>query len=922
MPNQKYTSQLLLEGKFEIDQNSLSEAAKFAQELSKTLEAPLQEMTKRIVESLVGPSGLGKAAGLVDQYGTPVSGTPASGGGNVPPPPQVPTSPIGGAPPPQDPQAVLARFLNRDMQPWQIRQGMGKSLSDLTADESIKDFIKKVDPETGTKQNILAESIRKIASPEAEMEAGKAGVLAKMKQAGVDVDISPKEKEQMKSAAAEIREGLKDAFETIKASNEELVKKLNETTEEIKKQEELITKYQETEPEKAAAAEQNKAALEETKGALTRKFESNQEEYQAEVARKTRQIKALEEPAKEDEDAAAAASMKRSRMLVGGLGVVAAGMKMYGELPTQMERHEAGMATATRFGSRSFGRGDEQTAEIIQELGGQESMYEEASRREKWKAGGGLLGSMVAGGVAGTFVGGPVGTVLGAAGAGIAYGVSKYGSFGKDVAANQAEQTANRAEQFQEYYDARRVGKEKYKRSYADMVGMGLVSQEAEDFLYGKTQMDITPAQPVANMAPGTSIPAALVPSTTAPVTKDIQSYAAERSIGGSELYNMQRSFMQSGGEKALNEKDTFRQMVNLQSMGLSNTADMQAGALERLTTNDPKKAFELIKDMYADAVASGMDKTKIAKSMEVAMAQVSGYGSAELGMRRFGELTDSAKTFAQGEQVSGPMMDFLQRIQSSVANVTGQGGSGLGQVAGFDVAREAMNKKVGETGKSVKEMFQERGLTGSALEFMLGQNEMTPESIQAASESMGYEGGLPKEAAEQLSKEQSNQKKANALLSKNKETWSQEWGVVALSQQLGLRGTESGFGQRALESLAKGDTTPQIPAALMTQDQYDKSREGVKAKVEGEGAFPKTTIGGQITAVEFERDAIKLKAGVNAAAEAIPSLEKSIVDFTNAVKKATDELQKTGSIPVSKEQKDVNQRFIQSLTEGMFGPK
>jgi len=205
MANQKYTSQLILEGKFEADQASLSEAAKYAQDLARVMEAPLQEMTQRIIENLFGKQGLGQSSRVVDQYGQPATTANPISGASAPPPPQVPPISGAGAPPsqiPPDPNAQIARFLNRDMAPWQVRQGMGKSLADLTPDESIKSFINKVDPETDTKQNLLAETIRKIASPEAEMEAGKAGVIAKMKQAGVDVDLTPQEKEQMKGAAA------------------------------------------------------------------------------------------------------------------------------------------------------------------------------------------------------------------------------------------------------------------------------------------------------------------------------------------------------------------------------------------------------------------------------------------------------------------------------------------------------------------------------------------------------------------------------------------------------------------------------------------------------------------------------------------------------------------------------------------------
>lgn len=921
MAGNKYSSELLLQGKFEFDQNSLSSAAQFTQELVKTIEGPLQEMTQRIVSNLFGRQGLGQGfqSALVDQYGKPITSSQAPGG--LPPVQGGPT----GSPPPVGAATSPIQGVGNIFPP-------GQGPTSAAFQEYVKTQFRPID--FGELKAGITSAVGRPYSPEFEAR-NMALMMQKAQGAGVDVysTMTSEQKEQFKTAANTMQTRISEAIRIGQAEQASKSGNIKSVEDAMAAIEDHMSRMPDRLGQAYKEAQNELVALQKEHVRLQKDASDAAEQTAAGIQELKRAKDALEAPGRAEQEAKAADTMRRLGLVSTGLGMASSLAAFTTERPYALEEARAARAGMERGGARALLSGDMIRYGLIQELGGEEALTARSitSARSGYAAGalgslagGGLMamiGSGMISGIGAGAVGGLPGAIIGGlAGLGGAAYMGYKGIFEPEESAKgyYEREISARAGKSQEVRAAMSTSYDRLRGSFRTARDLGDVGLEA--MLYGGSTTSLTSGQiktgeleerlypekesisnfidrnigrGVDKLLDTMGVPESFYRSSDAQIRKareaagqpsaisaaerekeyfrkglvqdesgnlvDLNTYAAKFGVDYSEIgAPLAGAFGQklTGG--------MAKEAIALKSLGVGpeTIAGFGAGELRQ----DPRDAFNRVKDLYAEAMSTGIEKSQLPRAMEAVAQQAAGIGIG--GGAQAGEAFRRATGLAGAEFGTGygaAQLSSAQRVEQLIFGRGGTfGGGGMGGAGRVLGAQEVMGKEVLD-GKSLTDLMG--GQSGMFME-LLSKGGMTEAGLKK-----GLQQFLP-----DMSEEQINQIiKAQGGLEGIKKTIS--GGALGIPEA----------GRQAITGL--GATT--FDAAVAEREMAaDKSLQATieKSVKEGAGAGLKgevpTTPGGVAVSSELGVKATELNTALVKVIETVPS-------FTEAVKNAVDGINK-----------------------------
>jgi hypothetical protein len=845
MAGGKYSSELLLQGKFEFDQSSLSEAAKFTQELVKTIERPLQEMAQRIVASIAGQGGIGQAGQIIltNRYGVPTG----QGSGITEPPPPLPTQGQAGATGVQPGSPVSA------------------------------EFIKQVRNEFRLPEHRIVEGIAKrmgeAYSPHQET-ANLAMFMKKAQGLGMDMysQMSPEQKEQFKQSAEYKRKEMDLAVTVGREEQREFTRTIGKLEEAIRKLKEELPKKMGDELKEGEA---KLGILEKQKQEAVKQASERSEETSAVLTGLARERSALQEPEiqerQAEEQRRQEAQMARSRSLARTFGVAQMaiqGMQFGNELPYMMEERRAASAQLERGSARALLSGDMERYQVIQELGGDEALAERSRRSSYMGAGlatagaglAGIAGSALAGsgalgaGLTGLGLTG-VGMPLALAGAGI-YGAYKFMNAESEATQLREREIQARTGQTQEFRQASARARARLEQSFDMATATG--DRSLEMMFYG-----------------------AGAPEARTPTGRSLFQSAAQRGVDYGQLAPVIAELGQRSRTTARAPFAAYSPMqdsINLASLGIG--AQTQAGLLsaqDTATRLNPREAFAQIKDMYVEAYATGIEKSQLPKAMErfAGMAASIGFGGTNVAQEQMRRATSMAGA-AFGEEYGLGQLDLATRAQKFQFGGGPLGSGGLGNALGIMATSGILEStKVGD--KSLSGML---GGNAGVVSMMLAQQGQTDESMVQILTNVG---GMTEQQAKEAVKNMGGAKGFTAQRESGQRGGLGAVGApgVALMTAMGV-GAEGGAQVGAITEMAKAAIKGTSPAdTLEGRIKATSAREKVEA---GEGVGP---AGGKIKATRLGVEAEELEKVFDVLVKTLPNFSTAVSNASEAINTA-----------------------------------
>lgn len=860
MAGNKYSSELLLQGKFEIDQNSLSVAAKFTQELVNIIERPLQEMSHRISSSIAKAVGGGR---LVDQFGVPFQSADvgaSAGSGATKPAPQIPQQ---GAP-----------------------GSLGQAPTHLHS--YMEQF--RAPHDVGLAQKIMAE--RQTS------ESNIAMMYQKAKGAGVDLysNLSEEQKRSWAKQAGNVDESIKQ----LVSSGVEVQKNFNEKIEVLRKDRSLMEAVSGAggiqSPEGKKAFDQMSDTLKQTVKdfytlsaeaqndprnqpliklteelvALQKESNEKQDEFAGAIQVLKNQKSALMDPTLADEAQKAEIEQQKAmgvRRNIMGAMMAVQGVSQLGQFaldrPAALERASATRAGMERGESRALLSGDLERYALIRELGGQERLTSESMKESRLGLGLQSFGG-IAGGIAGYLGAGSAATALGGAGAaggagviaslmnplgmlalggGLAYGGYKaYQAINEpeeDARQRYEERLASRAEQSRELRMG--MGMSRSRLSQAFQTSRALGDTGLESLIYG------------SGVGRGPSM-------------QDLNTYAAGLGVDYSQI-----GAPLAGAFGSKVTPDLAKQAVDLSTRGISPDILSQFGV--GASSQDPRETFSRVKDLYAEAMSSGIEKSQLPRAMErvASVAASSGLGgAAEVSASFKAAASMAGSTFGPG--YNAQQLSTAQKVEQMIFGTGGTfGGGGMGGAGRILGASDVMQKKI-VGGKSLQDVLGDKsgiftemltkGPVGSEKEFIEGLKGIDPNM----SEDMARQFYKGLGGSEGISKTISG-------------------GALKLPE-------EARMFQAQMEA---GSFTEAVKSRQLSSDE--SVRRGISARArtgagEGLGAEAVTTPGGVLTTSQLATEATALAEALNATVKALPEFKTAVEAASSGIRKAMEGLE------------------------------
>lgn len=882
MAGSKYSSELLLEGKFQFDQNSLSAAAQFTQELVKTIERPLQEMTQRIVNNLFGRQGLGQGfqSAQFSQPGFQVqstfTGQASPGFGQV--------------------SSTFREYLGRE----------GRAL-----EESYGEIKQKAFGSVGTPYSPYFEA------------ANMARMMQKAQSAGVDVysTLSPEQRERFKQGAIttgqKISEltgiGLKEQADYAQKIKEKegLAEKAKVFYQERLQKIESSGASSEFVAQKRTEFEEKLIAIQQESLALQKKAEDAATKTASGIQELKIAKQALEAPEREEQARKAEIRAGRIRTGLGIAGAAISAVMLANEFPYMMEEREAATAGLERGSARALQARDINRYMAMQELGGDQALMERSRRSSYIQAFGqiglGALG-MIGGGATSIFGGAGIPVALG--------GLGLVGSGIRDLMNTEAGATSfrereieSRLGQTREFREASNRARAQAIRAFDISTAMG--DRSLEMGLYGGVSQDVTRKQLRGGIESATKeyleaqeriselenlpkyqarqrLRPALERETAAIETfletekeakgtraltgESLFEYAGKRGIDYRELApvigELGQRYKTKGGYAPMQES------INLAALGIG--AGTQAQLLAAQGNVDPRSAFNQIKDMYIEVFASGIEKSQLPKAMERFAQIASGVGYGCQGVaaeqaRRAGAIAGGLF----GEGYTGEQLSFAQRMERFQFGGGRLGAGGFGNA----MSMAATSAIMGKTMVGDKSLTQMLGGNAGAVAMMLAQQGQTDESIKTILTKMGMS-------------EEDAQKALSALGGAKGFTEAKTRGAAEMQGTIptASRGFMAAIGVGAeggvqTATALKADEAAKFASAPKTPDQIAKEEEARK-KATGE-ILDKETLGKKAKAQELGVEAGELSAAFSTLQKELPTFARSIQAVNDAIASA-----------------------------------
>lgn len=921
MPGNKYSSELLLQGKFEFDQSSLSTAAQFTQELVNTIEKPLQEMTQRIVNNLFGRQGLGQGfqGGLVNQYGQPISSAPQGGGlppisgGPTPPPP----GGGGGQQPPGMPpvSATTKAFLDQFQQSGDLIAGLTSRMSG---------------GQYGLNYGPYA-------------EGNVARMIQQASRAGVNLQLSEEQRETMRGAAGAMRGDLAKVLElSIDEQKQfmEEIKKLSEKTQDLQK-----TMAEATDAEQKKQAGADLLATQKMLEDKQRAAQDAAEKTGAQISRTRGLIEAAEAPDEADAMEKAAKRAVMTRGVIAGIGAAGAFITGAARLPGELRAEEAARYGMSGMAGRMLAQGDISGLAALQNIGGQEAVRQRAGIETFGQGVGGILSSTAIGSVGG----GALAAILAAMGTGAAGGAAAgggiaslplaligglgglaYGTYNyytnseRMQQQNMQAQVAAEREKYAEYYGAMDQSRGRAMMSFQTAQRLG--SRGVESFLYGgastrqmqdemtrgvlaqnelqeleaekeqrRKQGQLTPGdeemynirakrireslpneqQLISGIRYGRAgmVEDALLPSPLTDRRVTMDEYAARRGIMGQEAFDIRAGLVGMAGTRGA-DKSLFTDIVNLKSMGFAGAQSAMGAVYGTDLSGDPRKALDAVRDIWIELLAKGYDESKAGRMAEqiAGMAGAVGIGGesairtarlATAASETLGNLTEQGLSFRQG---------VLGQFARGSDLITGGGG-----LMGFGALRGTEKFLGGEEFKDLTEKQR------SDLLMVLGSGEQTGKSIQQAMKDITGR-DVSEERAKQLADELAKAKVGGLSETMGGITGMQSFQAL-FYRSMGLVPNQ----EQGIEAAKTFEATAKSTLGT-TQEQADRAKalkEQSKVGVSAEG-----TPGGDITKITAEKDAKMVGEGLGATVtQGTENLKKALDGLVVAINRAASSI-------------------------------
>jgi hypothetical protein len=290
---------------------------------------------------------------------------------------------------------------------------------------------------------------------------------------------------------------------------------------------------------------------------------------------------------------------------------------------------------------------------------------------------------------------------------------------------------------------------------------------------------------------------------------QSLRNYAAEYGVGPEQLSGiMQRSIESMGGaflgrNELMQNMPGLGQMARLTGMGFAQAPEL-AGALAR-SGEDRGRAMEDTRQMFEDAVSSGLDKARVGQALMTTAQRVEqiGLGGAQAAQQEQRMALAAAQAISGGGPIEGAQMGLGQRTIQMV-NQMATGESGLGMVGGMEAARQFS----GEMARKIRAAGGKIGGIGSVGEMQLQQLEFSGSSLREFYKRRG----VSEEALSQIDfdaeaerlKEMRMQKGLQAV--KTGVGGSEEAALLTTARSMGIKSADEMYAMgRATESIKRG---------------------------------------------------------------------------------------------------------------------
>jgi hypothetical protein len=887
MAGNKYSSELLLQGKFEFDQNSLSVAAQFTQELVKVIEGPLQEMSQRIVNNLFGRQGIGggmPSGMLQHQSGLAVPShmVPGAGAsGPTPPPPpiqQLGVHGIVGGPMAQLPPQ-LQSYMERFASPHDVGlQERLLSQSPYTGQRNIAMMMQKAQRSGLDVYSNLSEEQKKSFAKEAESVQGDIATLIKQgtdlqKQYTTSIQKAQSEVGTLRSYSEALQKDPNMAQEMYKGMSENLKKVIDEyNTADPKTRRDpvvaVLERIERLQQESVESERQTSAGIQKLKG----------------------EREALLAPTEADEETRGARRARRIQTMANVAGLVGSAVAFGAQVPYMMEEREASAAELERGSARALQSGNINRYMAMQELGGDTALTERSRRSALLSGVGQILGG-VGIGAAGIMSGiGAVPAVIAGGGMAIS-GAHTLMNMESQAVSFREREIESRLGQTREFRDASSRARAQAIQSFETARGMG--DQSLEDLLYGGVSIGSARSQLRAGIAgAGTReqeaeairrFRDASAGGTRALSGQSLREYAAERGIDYGQLAPVIGEM--GGRARTAGGYSPMQESINLATLGIG--AGTQAELLYGQGRGadgarmDPRQAFAQIKDMYAETFATGIEKSQLPRAMERfgQMAASIGYGGTAVAQEQMRRATTMAGGMF-GEGYGGAQLDFANRMQRFQFGGGPLGSGGLGNA----MAMSAMGNILQGTQVGGKSLQDTLGGNAGVVSMMLAQQGQTDESMKTI---LMKAGGMSEQDAAAAVKQLGGAKGLESMRTK------------------GMVGAYGGIGEGPLgfltammtgaEGGAQMEAALKSPSAMQKLTQPKTAEEMAKEadarKLADAGIIP-DSLGGKARAQELGVESAELSAAFSTLKAELPTFANSIRIVNEAIENAVKTMQ------------------------------
>jgi hypothetical protein len=460
-----------------------------------------------------------------------------------------------------------------------------------------------------------------------DLATSEAGSINQARRAGVNIEMSGEQRGRLSDQRGLAREAIASAVEQIRELNQSI-------RDAGRSQDQLQTKLEELSKkiESGSATSSDRTELEGTRAQLSH--------LQELISRRDRLSNVMKEGVRDVQTLDEVLGHGRGMNLAQAAGLGGAALGFAGEFPSLARGYQVGMAGLNNMESRALMANDPMRLMAIQRLGGAGAL-----RSEGFLESGLAAGAQVLGGIAGMAFGGPLGMLGG--GALLANGARQFANLPGGAQGRVDDMIASEMGMNAETYGMLSSGREFATGAYRGARGLGSTG------LYG-----------FLTRAAG------------------LGGFGASRRVGVGEISGMMSGLAGTmGGAASGLSDDSLTDMISMASLGVGNIG--QGMGAQYLGGGDPDRASSRLKEVMAEAVAMGVDKSQMPQIMNsIAAVSSTGLGAAGAGTAQ-AEFMVGATSRMFGGDVGARELGFGQRAFSNVLGQAGTGGNYLTQLGG-----------------------------------------------------------------------------------------------------------------------------------------------------------------------------------------------------------------------------------------------